>query len=39
MIDDILAAVEDAIGEPVLADELPDVLDRIELGALGGQRH
>lgn len=39
MIDDVLVTVEDAIGEPVVADELPDVLDRVEFGALGRQWH
>jgi hypothetical protein len=39
MIDGVLATVEDAIGEPIVADVLPDVLDRIQLRALGGQWH
>jgi hypothetical protein len=39
MVDDVPTVVEDTIGEPIFADELPDVLDRIELGALGGQWH
>jgi hypothetical protein len=39
MIDGVLATVEDAIGEPIVADVLPDVLDRIQRGALGGQWH
>jgi hypothetical protein len=30
--DDIVVAVEDSVGEPVVAEELPDVLDRVELG-------
>lgn len=29
--DDLVVGLEDAIGQPVLADELPDILDRIEL--------
>ncbi len=32
MLDDIFVAAEDAVGEPVVAHEPPDVLDRIELG-------
>ena len=30
VVDDILVGFEDAVGEPVFADELPDILDRIE---------
>ena len=36
MFEDVGA--EDAVGEPVVADELPDILDRIEFGAFGRQR-
>ena len=32
MLDDIVVGAEDTVGEPVVAHELPDVLDRIELG-------
>jgi hypothetical protein len=32
MVDEIVVGFEDAIGEPVVAHELPDVLDRVELG-------
>ena len=32
MIDDVVIGLEDAVGEPVVAHELPYVLDRIELG-------
>jgi hypothetical protein len=32
-IDDIVVTTEDAVGEPVVADELPDVFGRVELGA------
>ena len=32
MGDDVVVALEDAVREPVVAHELPDVLDRIELG-------
>ena len=38
MIDDIVVRVEDAVGEPVLPHELPDVLDGVEFGAFGRQR-
>ena len=31
-VDDGLVGVEDAVGEPVGAQILPDVLDRVELG-------
>src|SRR3546814_920138 len=39
MIDDIVVGFEDAVRQPVVAHELPDVLDRIELWASGWQRH
>ena len=38
VIEQVVVAEEDAIGEPVLADELPDAFLRIEFGALGRQR-
>ena len=31
MVDEIVVGFEDAIGEPVVAHELPDVLHRVEL--------
>src|SRR3989475_13142438 len=37
MVDEIVVGFEDAVGEPVVAHELPDVLDRVELWAL--RRH
>ena len=37
MIDEIVVGFEDAIGEPVIAHELPYVLDRIELRAFRRQ--
>jgi len=37
VIDDVLGGFEDAIGEPVVAQELPGVLGRIQLGRLGRQ--
>ena len=33
--EDVLIGIENAVGEPVLTHELPDVLDRIELGCSG----
>ena len=38
MIEDVVVGAEDAIGEPVVADQLPDVFDRVELGRFGRQR-
>jgi hypothetical protein len=38
VVDDDLVGPEDAVREPVVAHELPDVLHRVELGALGRQR-
>ena len=46
MVDDVVMGCEDAVGEPVVAHELPDILDRpfdfaqesIEFGAFGRQR-
>ena len=39
MIDDIVMRFKDAVGEPVVAHELPDILDRVQFGAPGWQRH
>jgi hypothetical protein len=33
MVDDIVVAIEDPVGEPVVAHELPDVFGWVELGA------
>ncbi len=38
MVDDVVVGCEDAVGEPVVAHELPDVLDRVQLGAFCRQR-
>ena len=38
LVEDVVAGFEDAVRQPVVAHELPDVLDRIELGAFGRQR-
>ena len=37
LIDEIVVGFEDTVGEPVVAHELPDVLDRVELGAFRRQ--
>ena len=37
VVDEIIVRFEDAVGEPVVAHELPDVLDRVELGAFRRQ--
>jgi hypothetical protein len=39
MVDDVAVGSEDPVREPIVADKLPEVLDRIEFGELGGQRH
>ena len=37
VIDEVVIGFEDAIGEPVVAHELPDVLDRVEFGTFRRQ--
>ena len=37
MVDEIVVGFEDAIGEPVVAHKLPDVLDWVELGGFRRQ--
>jgi hypothetical protein len=37
VVDDLALGPEDAVGKPIVTDELPDVLDRVEFGALGRQ--
>jgi len=39
VINEVLGISEDAVGEPVVAQELPDVLLRIEIGTFRRQRH
>jgi hypothetical protein len=39
VVEDVLVGLEDAVRQPVVADELPDVLGRIELGRFRRQRH
>jgi hypothetical protein len=38
VIHESIDVIEHAVGEPVVADELPDVLLRVQLGTLGRQR-
>jgi hypothetical protein len=38
MVEDVLVGLEDPVREPVIAHELPDVFDGIELGAFRRQR-
>ena len=38
MVEDIVVGFEDAVRQPVVAHELPDVFDRVELGAFRRQR-
>jgi hypothetical protein len=38
MIDDVFVAFEDPVGEMVVAEELPDIFDGVELGRSGWQR-
>jgi len=38
MIEDIVVGFEHAVRQPVVAHELPDVLDRVELWAFGRER-
>ena len=36
MVDDVVVGFEDAVRQPVVAHELPDVLDGLSSGHLGG---
>jgi len=38
MVDDVVVGCEDPVGKPVVTHELPDVFDRVQLGALWRQR-
>ena len=38
VVDDVVVGFEDAVRQPVVTHELPDVLDRVELGASRRQR-
>ena len=37
MVEQIVSVEEDAVGQPVVAQELPDGLDRVEFGTFGRQ--
>ena len=39
MVDDSVVRLEHAVGQPIVTHKLADVLDRVQLGALGGQWH
>ena len=39
MVDDVVVGFEDAVRQPVVAHELPDVFDRVEFRASWRQRH
>src|ERR1700747_252992 len=39
VVDDVVVGFEDTVRQPVVAHELPDVLDGVELGASRRQRH
>lgn len=39
VVDEIVVRFEDTVRQPVVAQELPDVFDRIELGTFRRQRH
>ena len=38
MVEDVVVGFENAVRQPVVAHELPDVFDRVELGAFRRQR-
>ncbi len=38
VFNDVVVGCEDAVGQPVVSHELPDVLDRVELGRARRQR-
>ena len=38
VVDDVIVGFEDAVRQPVVTHELPDILDRVELGASRWQR-
>ena len=38
MVEDVAVGFEDAVRQPVVAHELPDVLDGVALGTFGRQR-
>ncbi len=32
MIENVVVGFEDPVGEPIVADELPDIFDRVQFG-------
>ena len=38
VVDDVVVGFEEPVGEPVVAHKLPDILDRVELGAAWRER-
>lgn len=38
VFEDLVVGLEDAVGQPALAHELPEVFDGVELGRLGRER-
>ena len=39
MVDEVVVGAEDPVRQPIVAQELPDVFDRVQLRAFWGQRH
>ena len=39
VVEDVLVRAEDAIGQPIVAHVLPDILDRVEFWRFRRQRH
>jgi len=39
MVEDVVVGLEDTVRKPVVAYELPKILDRVQFGRLGRQRH
>ena len=39
MVEDVIVGSKNAVEEPVVAHELPDVFDRVEFGRFGRQQH
>ncbi len=37
--DDLVIGLEDPVGQPIVAQELPDVLDRVQFGRFWRQEH
>ena len=39
VIEQVFVGSKDAVGQPIVTHELPDILDRVQLGTFGWQRH